>query len=262
MPTIKVTYNGAEIEVQKPTGVFTEKEIAERYVPLPAHNDQMARMRRDLDAKKGFKNPDELLTDTEFRSRAVKEWGLDPNSTKVEIQETLKRRTQELEEREIKPRDAKLQVAEVQISSLRAKDLRGQIIGAAAEFKIEEKYLKSPTKGGKPLIVSMLEDAFAFDGEHTEWFARGENGNAFRFSQSGDVPYQTVREFMAIWVSADGKDFIRSERQPGPNARTGEGATGQVGKELRLTQDQIRDISFFKKMQTKAEKEGLTIVPV
>jgi len=261
---ITVIHNGAEIQVEKPAGLFTQKEIDEKFHPKAAHNDQMARMRKELDALKGRRDPEELLQDQDFRTRATQHWGLDPNATAAQLQETLKRREAEIAEREVKPREAKLTKANETIAALRAKDLRGQIIQAAAAAKLEEKYLKAPTKGGKPLIVSMLEEAFAFDDQHGEWFARGSNGNPFLFSQSGEMPYQTVAEFVTSWAAADGKEFVRSERQAGAGAGQDrkDQVPGQVGRELRLTAEQIRDIPFYRQMQAKAEKEGLTIVPV
>jgi hypothetical protein len=262
-----VTFKHGDQEIAVPRealkGWVPQQEVDEKFIPKSAHNDQMARMRRDLDATKGKKDPDELLNDAEFKSKAVQTWGLDPNATNEQFKTQLERQRAELVEREIKPREAKLEKAGSEIGKLRQKDLRGQIIQTAAALKVEEKYLKSPTKGGKPLLVSMLEDAFGFDGEHNEWFAKGDNGT-YAFSQSGELPYQTVAEWMQGWVNGDGKEFVRSERQSGAESSP-DGTPkvpGQVGKELRLNADQIRDTSFFKKMAEKAEKEGLTIVPI
>lgn len=262
-----VTFKHGDQEIAVPkaalTGWVPKAEVDDKYVPKAAHNDQMARMRQQLDAMKGLKNPDELLQDQEFRTKAVATWGLDPTATSEQLTKQLEKARVELQEREIKPRDKKLADATGEIGRLRAKDLRGQIIQAAAALKIEDKYLKAPTRGGKPLIVSMLEDTFGFDAEHGEWFAKGDKGT-FVYSQSGEVPYQGVTEFMTAWAAGEGKDFVRSERQGGAEANPDgtSKASGQVGRELRLTAEQIRDPQYFKKMSEKAEKEGLTIVAI
>lgn len=242
-----------------------EKQIADKYIPKASHNDQMARMRKELDQFKGRPDPEALLNDPEFRTKAIGAWGLDPKAAKQEITEQRQRLTQELTEREVKPREQKIATLGTQVEGLRRKDLRGQIAQAASAVKVDDKFLKSPSKNGKPLIVSMMEEGFEYDDEHGEWFAKGSQGNKFAFSQSGDVPYMTVSEFFQVWSNGEGKEFLRSERQAGAESqpdRGGSGTSGQVGKELRLTADQIRDIPYFKRMNEKALKEGLTIVPV
>lgn len=240
-----------------------EKEIGDKYIPKASHNDQMARMRKELDSFKGFKSPDDLLADPEFKTKAVQSWGLDPKAANIQIQEQLARTRTELTEREVKPLQTKLGLAETRVKSLQLKDLRGQIAQAAGAVKVDDKFLKVPAKNGKPLIVSMMEDGFEYDEEHGEWFAKGTQGNKFAFSQSGDVPYMTVSEYFSVWSNGEGKDFLRSERQSGAESNPDRATVaGQNGKELRLTDAQMRDIPFFKMMQARAQKEGLTIVPV
>lgn len=265
-PKMKIKYNDAEIEIDRPAGYFTQEEIAKTHVPVASHNDQMARMRKQVDAVKDRKSMDELLADPEFKTKAIESWGISPNANAKELQTQIERKTLELTEREIKPRESKIGALTQTVGTLRQKDLRGQIAQAAVGLKIDEKFMRSPTKGGTPLIVAMLEGSFGFDDEHGEWFAKGADGKTFAFSQSGEVPYQTVAEFMAGWAQAEGKDFLRSERQSGAGADTkgkdGESIPGQHGKEIRLTEAQVRDIPYFRKMLAKAEKDGLTIVMV
>lgn len=262
VPMIKVRVGDSHVEVPRPEGLLAQPEIDERYVPKAAHNDQMARLRRELDGMKGLRNPEELLADPDFRGKAMTTWGLDPNATSEQYKAQLERAKTEITEREVKPREIKLAEATTAISQLRMKDLRGQIVQAAAAGKIDEKFLRPPTKGGKPLIVSMLEDAFGFDAEHGEWFAKGATAGQFAYSQGGELPYQTVSEFFQGWLNGDGKEFVRPERQNGAEARPGEGVSGQVGRELRLTAEQVRDHGYFKQMVAKAEKEGLQIVRI
>lgn len=263
VPTIKVTIDGAEREIPKPKDLFTADELKTKFVPVAAHNDQMARLRREADARKDWKSADDLLEDPEFRTKATEKWGLNPEANK-QFQEQLTRQRQELLEREVKPRDTKLAKAGETISKYRERHLFSQIVQAAAG-KVNDMYLKPPVKGGQPLIVSMVKDAFDYDEQNDEWFAKGQSGARFAFSQAGDTPYQSVGEFIGNWLTSDGKDFAKSQRQEGAEAGVaGSDPTlsGQVGKELRLTREQIRDIPYFKRMQEKAAKEGLTIVPI
>ena len=268
-PTIRVSHNGTEIEIPRPAGLLTPQEVADKYVPKGTHNAEMARFRTQLDAVKNYRDPNELLADESFRSQAIEKWGITPGKTQAQFQEQIERAKLELQEREIKPRETKLAKAKEQIDRLRAKDLKGQILQAAAVAKVEDKYLKSPTKNGRPLIVSMLEDAFAFDEENGEWFAKGTSGTPFAFSQSGETPYMTTSEFIQIWAQADGKDYVRNERQGGAEAGAGgKGSSsttqipGQVGRKLHITPDQMRDIQEFKRLTAKAQAEGLELVPI
>jgi hypothetical protein len=264
-PMITVQYNGAEVEVPRPAGYFSQAEIAERYVPKATHDATMGSMRTKLESAKNKRDPNELLEDETFRAQAIEKWGLNPNATQKQFQEQLANKTKEITEREIVPLKTKLSASEQKIEKLRTKDLFGQIVQGAAANKVEENLLKPTTKKGVPMVVSMLRDSFAYDEETDSFYAKGENG--FAYSQTGEAPYMTVGEFIAQWVASDGKPFVRGERQSGAEAGAGQGGSGtpvagQVGKELRLTADQIRDITFFKKMEEKARKEGLTIVPV
>jgi len=262
-PTIKVQHAGAEIEVPRPAGYFTQSEVSEKFVAKATHDATMASMRTQLEKTKTLKNPDDLLGDDSFKTRAMEAWGLNPNATQKQFNEQLERTRKEILDREVQPREMKLTQAQEKIGKLRNKDLYGQIIQGAAAAGINKDLLKPTTKGGTPMIVSMLRDAFDFSEEHDSHFAKGANG--FAYSQTGETPYMTPGEFITAWAAGDGKGFVTSERQSGAEASTAKGAEGtpgQVGKELRLTADQLRDISFFKKMQEKAAKEGLTIVPV
>jgi hypothetical protein len=263
VPTIKVQHAGAELEVPRPAGYFSQAEVNEKFVAKATHDATMASMRTQLEKSKNLKNPDDLLGDDSFKTRAMEAWGLNPNATQKQFNEQLERTRKEILDREVQPREVKLTQAQEKISKLRSKDLHGQIIQAAAAAGIQKDLLKPTTKGGTPMIVSMLRDAFDFSEEHDSHFAKGANGYAY--SQTGETPYMTPHEFIAAWAAGDGKAFVTSERQAGAEAGAGGKGTsvpGQVGKELRLTADQIRDISYFKQMQDKAAKEGLTIVPV
>lgn len=259
-PTIRVTVEGKEHDVPLPKGYLPEADVTAKYVPKGAHNDQMARLRKELDGKKDLKPADDLLNDPEFKDKAVKTWGLN-TATNEQFQEQLKRATETVHEREVKPREKKLAEALAEVTALRERELDGQIVAAAAAVKVDDRYLKPTTKGGKPLIVAMLRESFGFDGEHRAWFAKGANGFAYS-QQDGGAPYMPVMEFMADWAAKDGKEFIRSQRQAGAEAEADGGIPGQVGKELRLTAAQIRDKSTFDRMYAKAQKEGLTIVEV
>jgi hypothetical protein len=265
--TVQIQHGDETIEL--PASVLKpilEKQIADKYIPKASHNDQMGRMRKELDTYKGRPNPDDLLNDTEFKTKATQAWGLDPKAAKVEIAEQRTRLLAEINEREVKPREAKIGTLSEQVAKLRQKDLHGQIAQAANAVKVDEKFTRVPGKNAKSFIASMMENGFEYDEEHGEWFAKGTGGNKFAFSQTGDVPYMTVAEYFQVWSNGEGKDFLRNERQPGaeanPDGQRGGPVAGQVGKELRLTADQIRDIGFFKKMVEKAGREGLTIVPV
>jgi hypothetical protein len=220
----------------------------------------MARMRKEVEAKKGYVDPDSLLEDQDFRSRAVEAWGLDPTKTSQQFQQQLEKTKKELDEREIKPRQAAVEKLLDEVDKYRYRDLQGQIVQAAAALKVDEKFLKPTVKGGKPLIVAMLQEGFDFDEDNDGWFAKGSGGNPFAFSQGGDVPYMSVSEFMQQWVNAEGKDFVRNERQGGAEARP-EGAsnTGRSGGKLRITSEQARDIAQFRQLQARAEKEHLEI---
>lgn len=258
-PTITVQVDGKDITVPAPKDWLPKAEVDAKYVPMAAHNDQMARLRQKADAFKDRKSADELLDDPEFRTKAATKWGLTPNT---DFQEQLKRAKDEIVERHVKPLEQKHGKAVETITSLRQRDLRGQILQAAAGMKIEDRYLKPPTKGGTPLIVAMLAEQFGFDEQHGEWFAKDGKGGFVFSSENGEIPYQTVTEYLGRWIAADGKEFTRNERQQGAEVGAGKTIPGQVGKEIRVTQEQAKDTRFMRPILEKAEKEGLTVVTI
>lgn len=261
-PTLKVSYQGNEIEVPRPKGVFLEAEVNEKYVPKGAHNDQMARLRRDLDARKDLKPAETYLDDPDFKKKAVEKWGLDPNATSEQFQQQLARQKGEIFERDVKPLTEKLTKAEQRIADLQVKQLEASIL-AGAQGKVDPKYLKPVSKSGKALVVALLKDAFKYDPENDAWFAKGTSETApFLFSQSGESPYMGPAEFIGGWVNGEGKDWALAEKQRGPETgrtKDGEQVPGQSGNKLFVTEAQIRDVAGFKKLQARADREGLTM---
>lgn len=260
-PTIKVMHNGTELEVPRPKGVFLEAEVNDKYIPKGAHNDQMARLRKDLDARKDLKPAAEYLDDPEFKKTAVEKWGLDPSATSEQFQAQLARQKGEIFERDVKPLTEKITKAEQRIAALQDKHLEASIL-SGAQGKVDPKYLKPAAKGGKPLVIALLKDAFQYDPEHDAWFAKGTSETApFLFSQSGDGPYMGPAEFISGWVNGEGKDWALVEKQQGPGAKAkdGEQVAGQSGNKLFVTEAQIRDTQGFKKLQARADREGLTM---
>ncbi len=262
-PMIKVTIDGTEREIPRPAGLIAETEVAEKYVPKAAHNSEMARMRTQLDGTKHLKNPDDLLEDQEFRTKAITKWGIDPNAGAEQFQKQIVTERETIINREVKPLQARLEKATTQIGSLLNRDLERQIL-QAAQGKVDAKYLKPASKGGEPIIVAMVRNAFAYDEQHADWFAKGQGGSQpFQFSSSGETPYMGAAEFIQTWLAGDGKDFAVNEKQEGPSANTtGAMVPGQVGKEIRVTSAQIRDTAGFRLIQQRATKEGLTIVRI
>ncbi len=265
VPTITVSYNGTEVEVPRPKGLLSQAEIDKSYIPKATHDDLFAKQRRKLDDMKGFKNPAELLDDPEFRTQAQEKWGLNPNQTAQQLQDQVNKAKLEVTERQLKPLQKQLETESAKVKKLLTKQLEGQIVSAAAEAGIDPLLLKAANKGGTPMIVSMLRDSFDFDPELDAHFAKGPNG--FAYSTSGETPYQTPLEFITNWANGDGKAFVKSQRQSGSAdgqdlKNQGSSAPGVVGRELRMTHSQIRDISYFKQQSEFAAKNGLTIVPV
>lgn len=261
---IKVQHNGQELEVEKPQGIFTAEEVGASYVPRAAHNDQMARMRKELDGFKGRRTEEELLGDEEFRGRAIESWGIKTTSPK-EVQDRIKAAREEVVTREVTPLKQQIEKLGATVGKLRQSDLITQILQAATAARISDDLLKPATKGGIPIIVSMLRDAYMYSEEHDGWFARGSNGQP-AFSQLGDanVPYQSVQEHLAGWAGGEGKGFVKSEKQSGAGAGdTPPGQRGGIsGGVMKITAEQARDPVVYRQLRAQAEKEGLTIQPV
>jgi hypothetical protein len=263
-PTIKVQYNGAEIEIPRPEGLVPLTEVNEKYMPKSAFESELGRRVDGVIRNKGYKLPDELLGDEQFRGKAIESWGLKPDQTQAQLQEQLKKQAEQLNERELKPLQTKLTAAEKKLAIAQTKDLAAQILQTVAG-KVKPGLLKSPATGAMPPIVSMLTGAYAHDDEHDNWYARGQGASGFQFSTKGDgTPYMTVAEHLANWLADPvNADFLIEQRQAGPGSKAAgdDAAPGGVvkGKTLVITEADARNPATYRLRKEEAQKKGLEI---
>ena len=67
-----------------------------------------------------------------------------------------------------------------------------------------------------------------------------------------------VTEFVKTWVSGDGKDYIRAERQQGAEAKPAS-QPGVSGRIMYLSPAEMSDGAVYKRKRAEAAAKGLEI---
>ena len=267
--TIKVMFDGKEVEVDAPEGWMSAEDIAGSFMKKDTFEKEMER--RIASAKKGLVSQTDLLSNEDFLTEILKAQGkelFDPAKAKGKkgaddeaIAQRLTDALAEWRKKELEPMAGERDKAIGRIGSLQTRILRGQIIEAAVKAGVKGSFLKAPQPGADPPIVAMLGSIFRHDGDHDDFFvAKGENDFEFSAKPDEGTPYKGVGEFVTDWASQkENLDFIDASLQSGPGL--GQPGPGRVsGKDVHLTQEQASDHQTYTKATEQASKQGGRVV--
>lgn len=251
-----------ELEVELPSGFLPEDEVSENYVPVGAHNAQMAKIRREM---KGLADPDELLQDEDFRNRALEAWEINPDAPEDDTPRLTPDRIQairdEMVRKEVDPLRKRAEELESTVSTLRKENLHSSIIRAASG-KVKESLLQSPVAGATPPIVNMMASYFDFDPETGQWAVREGEGFAYSTEPTEDRPYMGVDEFLAKWSENEANaDWVKDTRQRGPGAERKPGGTPTGGAgDVRISYAEAQDAQTYRRARKEAQERGVNLV--
>jgi len=269
--TMKIQYDGKEVEVELPEGVLTSEEVAENFMRKETFMPEVDR--RVKAQLKGLVKREDLLGDEAFLSEALGKQGkelFDPTKTKkgkgALDDEALAQRLAEAQEgwrkKELAPVMEKLTGTEKAVSKLRDRILDGQILQSALNAGVKEAFLKPPAEGTASPIVSMLRGTFGFDPEHDNYFVRkGEEDFEFSAKPDEGHPFKTVSEFITDWAGRkENADFVDVERKRGPGLG-GPGKAGkQSGRDVVLTPAEAGDHATWTAAEERATKQGGRVI--
>lgn len=248
-----------EIEITVPE-TYVPREILESdYVPKGAHNSQMAQLRKQYE---GFAKPDDLLSDEEFRNRAIEEWGIeiDDGAPKLTPDRVAELRS-DFERKHLKPMQDQLSGVQKENESLRTSILHSRIL-AAAGGKVQQHLLKAPSKGAMPPIVNLLAPYFTWDADSGIFAVREGDGFRTTADPEASSPYMGIDEFVARWIDDEENPFRIDTRQSGPGAGVkGSGGSGSGGSGVvTLSYEDSQDPTKYRAAKKVAEERGVELV--
>jgi hypothetical protein len=230
--TMTFTITGADGQEQQVTvpadSVYSAVEGAGYIKPDKVGKDIERRV-ASIIKNKGLRDPKELLTDDEFLAQAREGFvkAEEASGAKDQLREALDKQAREIENGKLKPLQDQLAARQAKEDVLLARDMERQILNAAREAGVQERFLKS-RNGRPPLIVQQLQDMFAYDDDTSEFYA--SKGEDFVLSKKdGDNTYQTIAEAIEEWAQDPANaDLLDKSGQPGPSReRTGNGGGGR-----------------------------------
>lgn len=198
---------------EPPAGYIAEDEVSKNYV---SKDFMAAEIKRRL-AKKQQAAPDELLESEEFKQKALKAWGVEPEGRKKPDGEQLEKLYSDWEQKHLKPMREATEKQRQEIERLRTRDLFGQIVTGAAPF-VQDQLLQSPVPNQPPPVVHFLAPYFGYDEEHGGWFVKDGEGFAYSSQPKAGAPYKTAAEFIAEWAKDKANaNWVKDQRQRGAN---------------------------------------------
>lgn len=218
---VKVMVDGVEKEVEL-AGYVPETDVKEKYV-------ERGFMQSEIERRlKGKRNADDLLTDDEFKARALETWGVKPGEPGkgkggTPTGEELEKLYASWRDKELKPLTEAATKAQAVVERARTRDLHMQIL-QSAQGLVKPSLLKPATSGGKPPIIALVESYFGHADEQDAWYVKDGETFAYAGTPTKDSPYKGVAEFLADFVKAPEQEWLREDtRQRG----AGLGAPGQ-----------------------------------
>lgn len=236
--------DGKDVKITLPDdAVFNA--VRETHLPKDAVAKDLDKRAQAIVKNQGLRKPEELLDDEAFVAQVLekhgKKTGTDDEAASRQLKDALARQRQEFEAKELNPLKQSLTAQTDRERKLLIRDLERQILQAAAPY-VREGLLKSPGKGRPAPIVTLLEDAFAYDEDSNEFFVA--DGDNFVISGSGVSTYKTVEEFVQEWVADKANtDWVRPG-QAGSDARGGASST-RVAGDVVLSQEEASNARVY-----------------
>lgn len=248
MSKVKVQHEGTEIEVEL-EGYLSMAEVEARYIDKSKF-DQIV---KDEKAKAKRATLTSVLNDTDFKAKALAEWGIDltkgASGEKLSDQQ-LATAKQDWEAKALKPLLAQLDGEKASKATLQNKILQKSILAAASAYKVKPELLKTLPGGRQPAITTMLETAFGLHDEDGEFYVRKHGGDGFEASSNPDRLYANIDDYFA-GIAKDKEYahfFDRPQQSVGSgNARSaGSDAPGTVSNDPVSIGNNLADIASGK----------------
>jgi len=243
--------DGKEVKITVPVAAI-HGLVKDTHLPKDSVAKDLDKRAQTIVKNGGYVKRDELAADETFIAGILEKHGKKANegdgAAASQLRDALKRQADDFETKVAGPLKKSLEEKGKRESALLVRDLERQIIQAAAPF-VKDGLLKAPGKG-KPLpIVTLLEDAFAYDEETGEFYVA--DGDNFVISGSGNSTYKTVEEYVGEWLADPINTDWLKPGQGGAGA-TGQGSKGRSGDgHVTLTAEEASDARVYGKALEK-----------
>ena len=244
------TIDGKEVKVEIPD-TFIQAAVKDTHLPKDSVAKDLDKRAQAIVKNQGLRKPEDMMSDADFVAQVLEKHGQKRNTQSddaaaQQLRDALARQAKDIATRDIEPLKRTLEEKSSRERSLLIRDLERQIIQAAAPH-VKDGLLKAPKDRPAP-IVTLLEDAFAYDEETGEFYAA--EGDNFVISGSGESTYKTVAEYVQDWVaSKENADWLRPG-QAGSGATGGTGRRGEAGS-VTLTAEEASDARVYGKALEK-----------
>lgn len=220
--TVEIEGKKHEVELD----AVPTSQLESEYIPVKQHNSEFVKLREKM---KGLVDPEKLLADEEFKTKALGAWKVTPGTPAEE----LTRAREQIMKSDVEPLKQQVGKLMAQVEHARKRDLAYKILQTASTAGVKKRLLTPPENlpSAPPPIVNMVESYFGYDDEHGDWFAR--NGEAFAYAAkpTNERPFKGVEEFMGEYLKG-APDLLEDQRQRGANLKTP--ADSQKGGMVRV----------------------------
>lgn len=223
--TIKVQFEGREIEVELPAGYMSAAEVEEGYVPKTTMEATIqSRLKGTVSKSKAAEDP-EVVSAVKAKHGLVDK-GSKPDASTLDSYKA--QFEQEYNTTRLAPVEADRDKYKSRVEKLTSAKKQADIISACAEAGVKKAWLKPQPNGGAPLAVAVFGSMLDLDEERDAFYVRNPSGAGFLPSaKAGAEPWKTFGEHLGSLKSdADFGHMFESEVQSGPNAQPARGANG------------------------------------
>lgn len=243
--------DGKEVKITVPAAAIYGL-VKETHLPKDAVAADLDRRAQSIVKSGGYVKRDDLLADEAFVASVLEKHGKKANegdgAAAQQLKDALARQAADLDAKIVGPLKKSLEEKGKRESSLLVRDLERQIIQHAAPY-VRDGLLKAPGKNKPVPIVTLLEDAFAYDEETGEFYVA--DGDNFVISGSGHSTYKTVEEYVGEWLADPVNADWLKPGQGGAGA-TGQGSKGRPGDgSITLSAEEASDARVYGKALEK-----------
>lgn len=238
-----------------PSGLLLESDFETRF------NERFKQRATSLEKTAREKAIEAALEDEEFRSSALKKWGIDGKPKNTPDPERIAALEQDWTKKHVDPLKEQNESLRSRVDRLLGTRLNGEILAHAKKHGIKEEFLETPEGADEPMIVAVTRRRFGHHDESDAFYVRGDQEDEFAFStkaqQGRKTPYQTVDEFFESFA-ADKKNakWVNPQQQRGPKHRGGPGG----GPDVYISKADARDHQKYKAAEKQAGEQGGRVI--
>lgn len=216
----QVTIDGQTHDVDLDAITFADDETPQGFVSTAKVNE--ITQREKAKAKRSAKA--ELMQDPDHKAAVLDEFGIElrDDGTVKGAPKDAKALEAQWTAKHVAPLQARLDEATKAVETTRAKALQSQILAAATEAGVKPALLKPAPGTDRPVIVDMVQGAFAYDPDSDSFGVR--DGDTIKYA-TGGRPFGASDYFSELRGQDDYSSYFASTAMSGPGHTPAPGQT-------------------------------------